>query len=134
LRVLIDSSAWVDFLNGYDSPARLAVRQALEENPDDVCTCGVIVAEVLQGLRRPPAGVTRVFRELVFLEPSGFQTYVRAAAVYRALRARGVTIRSTIDCIIAALAEEGRCAVLARDNDLAAILASGLVSAKPWPS
>jgi predicted nucleic acid-binding protein len=45
-----------------------------------------------------------------------------------------LTIRSTIDCIIAVLAEENGCHVLERDRDLKTILSSGLVAAKHWPT
>jgi len=58
--------------------------------------------------------------------------YLRAAALYQGLRERGKTVRSTVDCIIAALAEENDCSVLARDRDMDVILESGLVRvAKP---
>lgn len=52
----------------------------------------------------------------------GISPYFRAAGLYRALRLRGKTIRSTIDCLIAVLAEENDCALLARDRDLELIL------------
>jgi predicted nucleic acid-binding protein len=74
----------------------------------------------------------RLFRELVFVEPTGMETYLRAADVYRALRRRGVTVRSTIDCLIAVLAEENECSVLARDRDLQTVLAGGLLKARSW--
>ena len=53
---------------------------------------------------------------------------------FRSLRERGATVRSTIDCIIAAIAEDGGCALLARDRDMDAILDSGLVKTRRWPS
>jgi hypothetical protein len=68
-----------------------------------------------------------------FLEPEGIGVYLRSAEVYRKLRERGVTVRSTIDCIIAVMAEQAGCALLARDRDLDVLLASGLVKVKPWP-
>jgi predicted nucleic acid-binding protein len=52
--------------------------------------------------------------------------------VYRALRERGKTVRSTVDCIIAAIAEAGGCDLLARDRDMDAILDSGLLKAGRW--
>ncbi|MFQ5742390.1 MAG: PIN domain-containing protein [Acidobacteriota bacterium] len=58
----------------------------------------------------------------------------RAADIYRALRRRGRTIRSTTDCIVAAIAEENGCYLLARDRDLESIVVSGLVKARAWPS
>ena len=73
------------------------------------------------------------FEDLSFLEPSGSSLYFRAAEVYRALRQAGRTVRSTIDCIIAAIAEENGCYLLARDRDMHVILSSGVITAKPWP-
>lgn len=51
MKVLIVTSAWVDFLNGYGSPERAAVAD-LPAGEDDIRTCGVVVAEGFQGLRK----------------------------------------------------------------------------------
>lgn len=133
MRVLVDSSAWIDFLNGYPSPERSALHDLIESE-DDLCTCGLVVAEVFQGLRRESgrAEFEKLFRELTLLEPRGLDLYLRAADLYRALRSRGRTVRSTIDCMIAVLAEEHGCHVLARDRDLDLVLGSGLVAARQW--
>jgi predicted nucleic acid-binding protein len=134
LKVLVDTSVWADFLNGHPSP-EAAILADLLAGDDDLCTCGTIVAEVFQGLRkeRGREGIKKSFEELTFLEPSGIGLYFRAADVYRRLRDGGHTVRSTIDCVIAAIAEENGCHVLARDRDMDAILASGLVKARRWP-
>lgn len=134
MRVLIDSSAWVDFLNGVSSPERRAVADLLSGS-HDLCTCGVIVAEVFQGLRKDKgrARLAELFRDLTFLEPEGIDPYFRSAELYRNLRKRGKTIRSTIDCLIMVLAEEHGCSVLARDRDMETILASGLSPVRRWP-
>lgn len=130
----MDTSAWVDFLNGHPSPERAAIA-ALLVSDHEVCTCGVVIAEVFQGLRREKgrAQLGELFRDMVYLDPSGVDLYFRAAEIYRRLRERGKTIRSTIDCLIAALAEENGCSILARDRDLRLILESGLIDASPWP-
>lgn len=133
MKVLIDTSAWVDFINGYASPEHEAVRELLAGD-DQLCTCGLIVTEVFQGLRKD-AGISEflaLFREQVFLEPSGMEMYVRSAQIYRLLRERGITVRSTIDCLIVALAEETGCYILARDRDIERIVESGLVKARFW--
>ena len=134
MKVLVDTSAWIDFLNGHDSSARAALADLLRGD-DDVCTCGIVVAEVFQGLRRSATReeIVRLFRELTYLEPPGLDLYVRAADVYRQLRQRGRTIRSTIDCVIAAIAEESGCRLLARDRDLDVIVSSGVVRVATWP-
>lgn len=133
MRVLVDTSAWADFLNGFPSPVADALAELLDGD-DDVCTCGIVVAEVFQGLRRAEGrdAIRRSFEDLIFLEPSGIHLYLRAAELYRGLREKGKTVRSTVDCIIAAIAEEGGCAVLARDRDMDVILESGLLKAQRW--
>ena len=133
MRVLVDTSAWVDFLNGAPSPAAEALAELLSGD-DDVCTCGIVVAEVFQGLRRDEGrdAIRRSFEDLVFLEPPGIRLYLRAAELYRELRRRGKTVRSTVDCIIAAIAEDGGCSLLAHDRDMDAILDSGLLKAGRW--
>lgn len=130
MRVLVDTSAWVDFLNGFPSPAADALAQLLDGD-DDVCTCGIVAAEVLQGLGRDQGRDTirRSFENMTFLEPTGIHLYLRAADLHRALRQAGKTVRSTVDCIIAALAEEGDCDLLARDRDMDVILDSGFLKA-----
>ncbi len=135
MRVLVDTSAWVDLINDFASPEAQALSDLLAGDVD-ICTCGVIVAEVLQGLRRPSSfkRVRNGFEDLTFLEPSGRELYVRAAEIYRMLRKRGTTVRSTIDCVIAAIAEENRCYVLARDSDLRLITESGAVDLPAWPA
>ncbi len=133
MKVLIDTSAWIDFLNGHTSPERRAVAE-LVAGEEEICTCGVVVAEVFQGLRRNKDRIDlqRLFEKLLFLEASGIAIYLRAAEIHRSLREQGVTVRSTIDCLIAALAEEYGCYILARDRDLAMIVQSGLVKSRRW--
>jgi predicted nucleic acid-binding protein len=133
LKVLVDTSAWVDFLNGYPSPERTALAD-LVAGEHEICTCGVIVAEVFQGLRRDKETdkLQGLFKKLSFLEPSNIDLYLHANEIYRLLRQKGKTVRSTIDCLIAVLAEENDCYVLARDRDLEVILDSGIVKARLW--
>ncbi len=134
MRVLVDTSAWIDFLNGHPSPEGRAVADLIA-GEDELCTCGFIVSEIFQGLHRDKGRdqLELLFRKLLFLEPSGFDLYLRAAEVYRLLRRKGDTVRSTIDCLVAALAEENGCYVLARDRDIKVILNSGLVNSRLWP-
>ncbi len=133
MRVLVDTSAWVDFLNGYPSAEADAVAD-LVSGEDELCTCGTVVSEIFQGLHRDKRRdeLERLFRKLLFLEPSGFDLYLRAAEIYRVLRQRGNTVRSTIDCLVAALAEENGCYILAKDRDMEVILSSGLIKSRLW--
>lgn len=134
MKVLVDTSVWADFFNDHPSPEQRALTD-LFTGFDEICTCGVVVAEVFQGLRKDEgrARLADLFRDLAYLEPAGVDLYFRAADLYRALRRRGKTIRSTIDCVIAVLAEEHGCSVLARDRDMETILQSDLLSVGGWP-
>ena len=67
---------------------------------------------------------------MTFLEPAGIDTYLKAADLHRALRRRGITIRSTIDCLLAVLAAENACDILFRDRDLRLIIESGLAGVR----
>lgn len=131
MKVLVDTSAWVEFLNGTASPETRAVDRLLA-GEEDVCTCGLVVAEVFQGIKREKEELESFFRKMTFLEAKGIETYLAAADLHRALRRRGVTIRSTIDCFLAVLAAENGCSLLARDRDLRHVLDSGLLDLPPY--
>lgn len=131
MRVLVDSSVWIDFLNGHESPQKAVLTELISQEAD-LCTCGVVVAEVFQGLRRTSElpELEALFRDLAFLGMPGIDTYLEAAELYRELRRRGITVRSTIDCLIALLAKEHRCALLFRDRDMSHIVESRLLPVK----
>ena len=133
MKVLVDTSVWVDFFNDYPSREHAALADLIEGG-EEICTCGVIVAEMFQGLRRETGRneIRALFRQMTFLEPLSIELYLRAAEVYRLLRRKGRTVRSTIDCLIAVIAEENGCRVLARDRDLETILTSGIVKSTLW--
>ena len=134
MRVLVDTSAWVDFFNGHPSPEAEALARLIREEAD-VLTCGVVVAEVLQGLRKSKT-LTKIEQHLLGMEwltPREPETYVEAANLYRHLRSKGVTIRSTIDCVIAQLADEHDVLLLSKDRDLRLIIESGLLDLRALP-
>ena len=134
MRVLVDTSAWVDFFNDFGSPEAEALASLIREEAD-ILTCGVVVAEVLQGLKQTKTlgAIERHFLEMEWLTPSEPRTYIEAANLYRQLRSRGVTIRSTIDCLIARLADEHGVLLLSKDRDIRLIVESGLVDVKAVP-
>ena len=101
----------------------------------EILTCGVVIAEFFQGIRRVGgmAELESHFREMEHLAPREPDTYFAAAALYRDLRARGITVRSTIDCLIVRLAEESDALLLAKDRDIVLILESGLAGVRALP-
>jgi len=86
----------------------------------------VVVQEVLQGLRPGPASESfrEVFLSLPVLgDPIGLDIYLAAADIYRQGRRRGATIRSSIDCLIAAIAIRNSVPVWRRHRDFTTIAA-----------
>jgi len=115
--VIVDTSVWVDFFRGTDTPQVGRLERLLAES-EDVCICGVILAEVLQGIRADSdyARTVSRFNAFLFLEMNR-GTFVRAAQIYRGLRRRGITVSKPVDCMIAAVAIEHNVALLHNDRD-----------------
>jgi predicted nucleic acid-binding protein len=112
---LVDSSVWVDFFSSSPGRAGGELRRMIEQSEPFALT-GVVVAEVLQGLTRDSGPIERFLAQCDMLEPRGFETYREAAAIYRAARARGISL-TTIDTLIAAVALEHGASVFTLDQD-----------------
>jgi predicted nucleic acid-binding protein len=120
--ILVDTSVWIDFLRGEYSPERTKLHQLLE-NGEDLSITGIILTEILQGIRETAAlQETRQYLiEFPVVEPRGTDTYIRAAEIYQVCRKRGKTIRSTIDCLIASICLENNFQILHKDADYSSI-------------
>jgi predicted nucleic acid-binding protein len=98
--ILVDSSVWIDYFNG----RRTAQTDTLERFARArLLTGDLIMAEVLQGFAAEADFhfAQRIFAALEFRPMVGREIALAAAGNYRALRARGVTVRGTIDTLIA---------------------------------
>jgi len=116
---LVDSSVWVDFFRPSPGRGGAELRRMIEESEPFSLT-GIVVAKVLQGLRRDAGAIERFLAQWDLLEPTGFETYRNAAAIYRAGRGKGIT-SSTIDTLIAAIALEHGASVFTLDRDFVRI-------------
>lgn len=96
-------------------PAGNELRRLIEDSEPFALT-GVVVTEVLQGLIRDVDPIEDLLRQCDMLEPMGFKTYTKAAAIYRTARARGISL-TTIDTLIAAIALEHGARVFTLDQD-----------------
>ena len=115
--VLVDTTVWIDFFADRPQPHVAALQKLIEEDAD-LCVCGVILAEVLQGIRSDAqCRKTKDYFESLILMPMRRTTYEKAAALYRSLRKKGVTIRKPIDCMIASVAIEHALPLLHNDRD-----------------
>ncbi|NQT74634.1 MAG: PIN domain nuclease [Chloroflexi bacterium] len=115
--ILIDTSVWIDFFMGRDNPHAKAV-ESLVETREDICICGVVLTEVLQGIRNDKEHdkTKTTLSKLVFL-PMTQETFYSAADIYRTCRSRGITIRNSIDCMIAAACIQYDAPLLHSDKD-----------------
>lgn len=122
--ILLDTSALIEFLNRSGSPADMAI-EALIGNNADVAIAEIVLTEVLQGIRneREYLEVRASLLSLPVLSLKGQDSYIKAADLYRKCRTKGLTIRSTIDLLIAQTAIEHDAALLHNDRDFAALAA-----------
>jgi predicted nucleic acid-binding protein len=122
--ILVDTSVWVDFLNSAPSPAGDELARLINASAPLVLT-GLVVAEVLQGLRRDVAAVTKLLARWPLIEPAGFATYAAAAAIFRQARRGGITL-TTIDALLAALALEYDAALFTLDQGFVRLSFTGV--------
>jgi predicted nucleic acid-binding protein len=133
LEILVDTSVWIDFFNGVNSPGA-AILHKMIESEDPVCLSDVILAETLQGFKNheefDSAKTHLLYFPIYSLQsPEG---YVRAAQLYRTCRKEGITIRKTIDCLIAQTALDHGLFLLHQKHDFDRIVAvSGLRVYRP---
>jgi hypothetical protein len=121
LRILVDTSVWIDFFRGASSQENVLFKECLRRREAIVIT-GTIAQEILQGVRDDSQHRSILNYLLLFPQvESGFADYLRAADIYRSLRKWGLTIRSPVDCLIAAVAMKHNTALLHRDSDFALI-------------
>lgn len=130
--ILVDTSVWMDYFNGVRSRETDFLDSTLGHEP--VAIGDLILTEVLQGFRSEAdyQMAKSLLLGLTVFELLGQDLAVRAADNYRALRRRGVTVRKTVDCIIATFCIERGLPLLYTDRDFDPFARSlGLVSALP---
>jgi len=113
--ILVDSSIWIDFLSPHPSAAGAELRRMIAD-AEPFALAGVVVTEVLQGLRRDVAQIEHYLSQWDMLEPDGYRTYREAAQVFRSARAKGIAV-TTVDALIAAIALENDATLFTLDKD-----------------
>jgi hypothetical protein len=116
--IVVDSSVWIDFLRGADGSTTTTVRRLISSNAPLVTT-EMVVMELLAGA--PSETAAEALREFIFAFPmlatEGLPDFEQAAAIFRACRRGGTTIRTMTDCFIAAVAIRAQAQVLHKDRD-----------------
>ena len=99
--ILVDSSVWIDYFRGVNNPSADALDHLLSTEP--LAIGDLILTEVLQGVSDEVAfnETRRLLTSLTVIELGGQEIAIQAARNFRTLRGIGLTVRKTIDTIIA---------------------------------
>ena len=115
--LVVDSTIWIDYFNGVETSQVEFLNRALERTP--VLVGDLILAEVLQGLRHEEDFETarRLLTRFIQVQMVNPALAVQSAHNYRLLRKKSITVRKTIDSLIATYCIENDHELLHNDND-----------------
>lgn len=118
---VVDSSVWINFLNGRRAPDVRYLREIL--GTEEIIVGDLMLCEVLQGLESDRAAreVEALLRRFDIVSMAGEDIAIEAARNFRFLRRRGITIRRTIDLLIGTWCIEHRAPLLHDDTDFRAM-------------
>lgn len=120
--MIVDTSAWIEYLRRTESPVNLSLRHALQAG-SAIATPAPAVMELLTGCRSESEelDLLKLLCRFEILIPDSLGHFQSAARIYRTCRRAGWTIRSTVDCMVAAAALDAQRPLLARNRDFDAI-------------
>lgn len=115
--ILVDSSVWIDYFRGTSSPQTDRLDSLLGIEP--IATGDLCLTEVLQGFgdERDFAQAKALLTSLIIVPIGGKDVAIEAARNFRTLRAKGITVRKTVDTLIATRCIESGLALLYSDRD-----------------
>ena len=114
---IVDSSVWIDYFGGVVTPQTDLLHTALGQQA--IALGDIILCEVLQGYRRQHdfEAARQALLQFPVYTIGGTEIAIQSAETYRALRHRGITVRKTIDCLIATFVIEHGFSLLHNDRD-----------------
>ena len=115
--ILVDSSVWIDYFRGTATQEAEKLDSLLGTEP--IATGDLILTEVLQGFvsDRDFNHARKLLASLVIVNLGGQEIAIQAAKNFRALRALGITVRKTIDTVIATRCIASKLPLLYSDRD-----------------
>ncbi len=115
--ILVDSSVWIDYFNGRDTPQTAKLDELL--GVELLGIGDIILTEVLQGFRTDKDYRTakRMLTSLTIFNMLNLEIAIKSADNFRELRKQGITIRKTVDVIIATFCLENDHSLLFSDKD-----------------
>ncbi|MDR1445415.1 MAG: PIN domain-containing protein [Treponema sp.] len=121
--IIVDTSVWIDFFNKKNVSPETMILKKLIENNKQFYICPVIYQEVLQGIRDNNLfeKIKKILLKHNMVDVDIMEATNKAIDIYRILRKKGITIRKSIDCLIASYAITGRMYLLHKDSDFTEI-------------
>lgn len=115
--LVVDSTVWIDYFNGLENPQTDYLDQIVDRTP--ILVGDLILAEVLQGFRDDSdfEEARRALSRYLQVEMVNPELALQSARNYRLLRRKGITVRKTIDSLIATYCIENEHDLLHRDSD-----------------
>ena len=115
--IFIDSSVWIDYFNGNQTPETEKLDSILGSSP--ICIGDIVLTEVLQGFRNDKDfnAAKKLLNALDVVNVLNTSIAIKSANNFRALRKKGITARKTIDVIIATYCIENSIPLLHSDKD-----------------
>lgn len=116
--ILIDTSAFIEFLNKTGSPFDREI-ESLISNNEDIAIADIVLTEVLQGIKdeKDYVEVKQALLSFSVYSLKSIDSFIAAADLYRKCRKTGHTIRNTVDLLIAQIALENDLIILHNDRD-----------------
>ncbi len=117
MALLVDSSVWINYFNGAISPQTDYLDSALGK--ENIFVGDLILAEVLQGFRldRDFEAAHTALLKFPIVAMVGQDIAIKSTQNYRFLRTKGITVRKTIDCLIATFCIENSLTLIHNDRD-----------------
>ena len=130
MAIMVDTSVWIEFFRDHSTPEVKRLESYIQEN-ERVFTGDLILAELLQGIRHSQelGAFEAAFRGFLVVEMVGETNARQSAAFYRQLRSQGITVRKTIDCLIATWCILNQTPLLHADRNFDNFVALGLIEA-----
>jgi predicted nucleic acid-binding protein len=121
--ITVDSSVWIDYLKGTQTPQTKQLDTMLGDSSLDIVILDVVLMEVLRGIRndREYKNMQLALTALPVLQAGGEKIAIQAAQIYRKLRRDGQTVRSTIDLLVASWCLHSDADLLHNDRDFVVI-------------
>jgi predicted nucleic acid-binding protein len=123
MNLIVDSSVWIDAFNPKIKTPEKEILKQLIANDYPVYLCPVIYQEVLQGIREDKTfmEIKYILQQYRMLNIELMDVTNCAINLYRQLRKKGITIRKSVDCLIASYAILGNMYILHNDSDFTKI-------------